>query len=146
MKYLKTFENYTFKSESQEKRYKPILDKIYNAKVGDILDNDVIYQYVEFLTDSADKYEESFVDGDLGERIDKYDKFILKLIPIDKINIDEFYLYQIDVDNYGIMYNKTKTYPPIVLEADFTIIDGTHRANALHNYGVKDILAFVGIK
>ena len=42
------------------------------------------------------------------------------------------------------MYSNTKEYPPIVVSKNYSIIDGTHRANALKFCGLKKILAFVG--
>ena len=157
-----TFEtiNYNFKNKNQEQHYKPSLDKINNAKVGDILPNEVIYNYVQYLSDIADKYEECFVDGDLGERLDDYDKYILKEISIDEINLDEFNLNEDDVEEYMKVYLKNNEYPPIVVgyslfwdrtndkiipTDDYSIIDGNHRANSLKRTGEKKILAFVGI-
>jgi ParB-like chromosome segregation protein Spo0J len=37
-------------------------------------------------------------------------------------------------------------YPPIVLNKDYSIIDGTHRINALDDLGYKTVIAFVGVK
>ena len=143
---LLTFEKFDFKDNQQEDRYKPILDKITNAKVGDILSNDVVYMYVQYLTDNAGKYEECFGDSeaDLGERLDQYDKYILKEIPIDKIDTEEWGFDMDDVQEYMKMYSNTKEYPPIVVSKNYSIIDGTHRANALKLCGLKKILAFVG--
>ena len=141
---LLTFEKFNFKNPQQEDRYKPILDKIINAKVGDILSNDVVYMYVQYLCDQAGKYDNCFIDGDLGDRLDEYDNYILKEILIDKIDIEEWGFDMDDVEEYMKIYSKTKEYPPIVVSADYSIIDGTHRANALKHCGLKKILAFVG--
>lgn len=146
MKHIKTFENYTFKNKYQEERYKSALDKVFNAKEGDILSNDVIYSFVEYLTNKADKYDYSFVDGNLGDRLDKFDNYILKRIPISDLDLDEWQKDEDDIENYKNLYLDTKKYPPIVVEDDLSIIDGTHRANALNLAGEKFILAFIGIE
>ena len=152
MKYLKKFENfeYKFRNLIQKDRYKPILEKINNAKVGDILSNDIIYQFVEYLTDICWKYDECFVDGNLGERLDKYQNYKLDYINLDDINLDEWELDDDIVEDYKIIYKNTTHYPPIVVETGeysylYSIIDGNHRANALKKAGETKILAFIGI-
>jgi len=120
----------------------------YNAKIGQVLDESDIYNYVEQLH----RNEEDFTDGDIGQRIGQFSKYKLTEIPIDKINIDE---YDLDIDymkDYKKMFKETNNYPPIVLDGDtkwsykntFTIIDGTHRVNALHRSGLKTVKAWVG--
>jgi hypothetical protein len=120
----------------------------YNAEIGDVLDESDIYQYFQQLH----RNEEDFYDGDLGQRVEEFSKYKLELIPIDKINIDE---YELDLDymkDYKKMLKETNNYPPIVLDGDtkwswgnnYTIIDGTHRVNALHRSGMKSIKAWVG--
>ncbi len=48
------------------------------------------------------------------------------------------------------MYKKTSDYPPIILGGKkygyYTIIDGTHRVNALHSLGVTEVKCWVGHK
>jgi hypothetical protein len=131
-------------------RYNKYLDEVNNAKVGDILDNETIYNYVQYLSEKAGKYEECFVDGDLGDRLDKYSNYILKEIPLNKIGLKEWDIYWPDVNDYKLKYLENKKYPPIVVdrysnsENYYCIIDGTHRANALNKAGETSILAFVG--
>jgi len=137
--------NYTFKDSYNEQRYKPHLDKINNAKIGDILDNEDIYLFVEYLVIQADKFEDCFVDGDLGDRLEEYEKYKLKEIPIDKLNLNEWDLDDDYVEEYKNKYLENKDYPPIVVDRDYGIIDGLHRANALKKSGLEKIMAFVGI-
>ena len=76
----------------------------------------------------------------------------MKLIPIERINIDEWYLDEDDMREYQSLFEEEKNYPPIVLDGDtkwsyqnkFTIIDGTHRVNALNELGIKEVKAWVG--
>jgi hypothetical protein len=136
---VKTFESYS--------RYDKVLNKIKNAKVGDVLPNSDIYLYVEYLNDKSKihTHSENFIDGDLGDRIDEYDYYILQKIPINYIDINEWDTYDDEIDLYQKVFQKTKDYPPIVISSYNSIIDGTHRANALYNSGETEILAFIGI-
>ena len=58
MKHIKLFESY------KADRKKEILDLAWhNAKIGDVLDESDIYQYVQELHGNDD-----FIEGDLGDR------------------------------------------------------------------------------
>ena len=87
--------------------------------------------------------------GDLGERIEKFIKYEVAEISIDKIETDEYYLDDDIVDEYIDKYNEIKTYPPIVLGyygyGKYDIIDGNHRANTLKELGFDTIICFVGL-
>jgi len=137
MKHLKLFESFLPRKEY-------FLNLCwYNAKIGDKLFEGDIYQYVQSIHDD---YESSFVDGDLGARIEKFEKYELMLVPIDKIDIDEFSLDTSKMREYIEEYKKSNDYPPIVLNDEYVIIDGTHRVNALERLGLKEVKAWVGIK
>jgi hypothetical protein len=151
MKHLKIFEGFNY----DKSRYVEILNKINSAKVGDILPEDIVYQYVEYLVVSGSltqDYGSSFVDGDLGERIEKYPSYKLMELPIGEIDLDEFELDEEIADEYAEKFEKTKYYPPLVVGAKnpkfgtYRIIDGNHRGNGLKIAGEEFVLAFVGIK
>jgi hypothetical protein len=146
MRTLKTYEkfNYELKTDYHKQRYSPILNKIMDAKIGDVLPNETIYLYVEYLTNMADKYDECFVDGDLGYRLDQHDTYKLVELDINKIDTEEWYSDDVVVLDYKDIYKEYGEYPPIVVSDDYSIIDGTHRAKSLKQSGVKRILAFVG--
>lgn len=118
---------------------------VINSKVGDILPESLIYQYVQKLHLN----EEDFWDGDLGDRIENYTSYKLMEVDINKIDISDFEIDDDKVDEYSNSYKELNVCPPIVLESEYygryTIIDGTHRANALHNNGIDKILAWVGM-
>lgn len=135
MKYLKVYESFL----PREKHFKNLC--WYNAKLNDILPESDIYQYVEQLHDNED-----FIDGDISDRIESFSEYQLKEIDISDIDIDEFYLNQYKVDEFKEEYQKIGDYPPIVLEDNLRIIDGTHRVNALNELGVKKVKAWIGIK
>lgn len=130
----------------QSLRRNQVFDKIENAKVGDILPESDIYNYIEYLHE-----EEDFSEGDIVSRIEQYKEYQLTKVPIDEIDIDEWGWDEDVVDNYKELYHQTKKYPSIVLEElepgiQHSIIDGTHRVNALDELGIKTVLAWVGIR
>lgn len=136
MKHLKVFESFLPRKEH-------FLNLCwYNANIGDILYEEDVYQYVQSIHDD---YESSFVDGDLGDRIEEFEQYKLKLIPISEIDIDEFSIDTSKMREYMIEYKKSDNYPPIVLNDEYGIIDGTHRVNALERLGIKEVKAWVGI-
>lgn len=136
MKHLKIFESFL----PNEQYLKNIC--WYSAKIGDILFEEDIYQYIQVIHDD---YESAFIDGDLGSRIEEFEKYKLKLIPISEIDIDEFSIDTSKMREYMTEYKKSDNYPPIVLNDEYGIIDGTHRANALERLGIKEVKAWVGI-
>ncbi len=139
MKYIKNFQLF---EDTQN-----IINLCYhNAKINDIITEDIIYQYVQLLHREYD----DFVEGDLGDRIEKYSKYKLKEILINKININEFDTNDYLIDEIIIKINNNNNYPPIILESEYfneySIIDGAHRTNALYKLGYKFIKAWVGIE
>jgi hypothetical protein len=94
-----------------------------------------IYHYVIDLHGDEDE------DSDLGDRIFRYEYYILTEVDIAKIDSP----YNIDdhrVEEYVGMYNIEKTYPPIVVDKDLTVIDGGHRYETLLHVGAKTIKVY----
>lgn len=116
-------------------------EKFKTLKIGDVIQEDEVYQYVQQIHWD---YEGAFVDGDLGERIEYYPTYKLQEVSLSSINIEEFDVDHEMVEQYAERIKNTNYYPPIVLGDDYTIIDGTHRANALALLGKKTVLALVG--
>lgn len=135
MKYLKLFESFSRKGHFLNLCW-------HNANIGDTLYEEDVYQYVQSIHDD---YESSFVDGDLGNRIEEFEQYELQIVTIDKIDIDEFSLDTSKMREYIEEYKKSNDYPPIVLNNEYGIIDGTHRVNALERLGLKEVKAWVGI-
>ena len=131
------------------KKFNEFINENYSdneLSVGDIFTESDIYPYVQ----NIHKNEDDFYDGDIGERIERFKKYEVALIDVDKINMDEYYLDDDIVNKYINIYKENKTYPPIVLgyydsNWGYDIIDGNHRANALKEFGLKQILCFVGL-
>lgn len=152
MKHLKSYK--IFEELSRKEEYLNLCWT--NAKIGDVLSESDIYNYVQELH----RNEEDFYDGDLGERIGQFDKYVLTEVKIESIDIEEFELDEDYMNDYIDMYKSSNNYPPIVLDGDlgvssgrwrngkyvnlYTIIDGNHRANALSKIGIKNIKAWVG--
>lgn len=126
---------------------KEVIDIIYDARVEDVLPESVIYQYVQILH----KNHDDFVDGDLGDRIEEFKQYRLEKIKLNNLE-DEWDMDYGLVNYYKQQYldSETKIYPPIVLKrykgGHYSIIDGTHRVEALKNIGNKKwVLAWVGV-
>lgn len=136
---IKTFK--LFESKYWQERVDRIMNQINSAQIGDIIPEDIIYQYVEIIHGNHD-----FIDGDLGKRIEKYDRYQLVEVDIKDLNIDEYYLFDDLVDKYVNEYNKRGSYPPPVITHKNILIDGNHRSNALNKLGIKKIKVFKGVK
>lgn len=113
-----------------------------NIKIGEVYDEADVYSYTQRIHHTYS----DFIDGDIGHRIEKYKKYVIKEVNISDIEIDEFYIDGDLVDEYKEEIKRLNTYPPIILNRDYSIIDGTHRVNALNELGYKTVVAFVGMK
>lgn len=82
-------------------------------------------------------------DGDLVDRINKFDNYELKAIPLNILDLDE---WEVDEDFVEDLSSEIrKGYHPIVFDPyEASIIDGIHRANALYKAGATQINAYVG--
>ena len=117
-----------------------------SVKIGEVYSSDVIHSEVQNLH----RNEEDFDEGDISDRIYEFSEYEVAELPIEKISMNDYEIDDDKVEEYVEMYKKTKTYPPIVLgyydeRWGYDIIDGTHRANALKNCGLKTIISFVGL-
>lgn len=139
MRHLKTYKIF----EANEKlKSRADLNKCwYNAKIGDKISEEYIYNYVQYLHDD---YEGAFIDGDLGDRIEEFEIYKLTELSISQIDLDEFYINEDSVLEYKSIIEETGDYPPIVVDEDYRIIDGVHRAVAVSELQDK-IKAWVGI-
>jgi hypothetical protein len=86
---------------------------------------------------------EDFETGDLEDRIRKHDFYKLMDVDANLIDADMWNSDDDLVGDYEEYTQRKPDYPPIVLDDDNTIIDGTHRAKALKNLGHKTIKAWV---
>ena len=139
MRHLKTYKIF----EANEKlKSRADLNKCwYNAKIGDKISEEYIYNYVQYLHDD---YEGAFIDGDLGDRIEDLEKYKLTELSISQIDLDEFDINEDSVLKYKSIIEETGDYPPIVVDEDYRIIDGAHRAVAVSELQDK-IKAWVGV-
>jgi hypothetical protein len=107
---------------------------------------EVTHQEVMQQVENIHSNRQDLDDGDLRNRIDRFDVFIRKAVPIASIDLGEFSINDETVQDYVQLYRATGSYPPIVFdEVSGSIIDGLHRANALVLCGLTEIEAFVGI-
>lgn len=121
--------------------------KLFNntTKINDVYSSGDILTYIK----SIHYNEDDFSDGDIVERVNKYSNYVVKEVPMNKIILDNYSLEQDWVDDYINQYEKSKSYPLIVVSpknGKYDIIDGNHRANALSQVGLKKIITLVGKK
>ena len=89
---------------------------------------------------------DDFIEGNLGERLDEYDHYELKKLKLSALDLDEWNVQEGLVYKIAAEMRANPAYPPIVVSADMSIIDGIHRANAWRGLGNKSINAYVGVK
>jgi len=132
-----------------------IVEKVSNWKRSWVKDDSVReigstyqpFEILEYVTTfhSNDSYD----DTDFYERLEEYDHFVLKMIDIEDLDLEEHQLDEDKVEDYIEDYkNENGKYPAIVIgetENGYTIIDGLHRTNALYEMGLGEIRAYVGI-
>ena len=133
MKHIKTFENFHYEDDIAE-----IFDVMKIHKIGNIISNETLYNYVNAMHDLE-------MDNDfIKDHILKYPRF--QLVELNLQNIDVDSTGERLVDEYVDMYKETNWYPPIIYDTEEDmIIDGYHRATALDKLGENKILAWVGI-
>ena len=112
----------------------------FESKIADVSQ---IHSMVYDIHGKSEDWEE----GDLYERLHEYEKYELKDIDINSIDLDE---WSLDEDYVEGVAEKLKDdnfqYDPIVISHHNSIIDGLHRANALKKLGFDKIKAYVGIE
>ena len=87
---------------------------------------------------------EDFDEGDLIHRINKFDTYEKTVMDIDDLNLDEWEVDEDFVEELSKRIEKEGYYPIVYDPDDGSIIDGTHRANALNLIGKPKIKAYVG--
>lgn len=137
MKYLKYNEDY----KSSQRCGVFLSECWYNAKVGDIKNEDIIYQYVQCIHGNHD-----FEEGDLGERIERYSEYVLTELDIKEVEV-EWWTDDDLVEEYAKEYKKSNSYPPLVCGKyynEIIVIDGAHRLSSLIQANAKTVLAWIG--
>ena len=91
---------------------------------------------------------DDFIDGDLAERIEEYSEYELVEIDLDKdVDLDEWNICDETVSEYAEEIKEDISDLPIsLISHSGSIIDGSHRLNALKKTGRKKTLAYRGIK
>jgi len=87
---------------------------------------------------------EDFDEGDLVHRINKFDTYEKTVMDIDDLNLDEWEVDEDFVEELSKRIEKEGYHPIVYDPDDGSIIDGTHRANALNLIGKTKIKAYVG--
>ena len=122
------------------KKYLLLIEKVISE--NKLVSDNYISDYVESIHGKPEDFDE----GDINDRIYKYSEYKLTKIEIDDLDLEEFYVDEDYVQDLELEIQKEGKYSPIVFDPDQkSIIDGIHRANALHNLGKKYINAYVGV-
>jgi hypothetical protein len=106
-------------------------------KIGDRISGDDVYA----MTQRIHRNDSDFDEGDIGERIEQFNSYVLQYVNLSNIDVDEWDCNDDRVAQFAKMTPQKQ--PPIVLDGS-TIIDGTHRCHAALVRGENAILAFVG--
>ena len=88
--------------------------------------------------------EEDLEDGDLIERIRKYDTYDTTVVDLYDIDEDQWDYDEDRVDEYA--ETMKSDYTPVILHNNngyWEIVDGTHRINALKGRGERYVKAYV---
>jgi hypothetical protein len=86
--------------------------------------------------------ENDFVEGNLVNRIWRFEFYVLEWVPIAMLNLNQWDVDDELVAQYAAMKGQ---YPPIIYdEIDESIIDGVHRARAADLRGDQYVLAYYG--
>lgn len=102
------------------------------------------YKLRYIVADIHHRYDDMYY-GDLDNRLQKYDYYVLQSIPLNKLNMDQWSHDDDLSDKYAEMPKEDM--PPIVYDSMAkSIIDGTHRAHAAKKRGDTEIMAYVGLK
>lgn len=95
------------------------------------------------MVESNHGREEDFEEGDIINRINKFDFYVVKEMPLSDIDLTE---WDVDEDYVDELTGSEKAKLPLVYDNDArSIIDGIHRANNRHENGHKTILSLVGL-
>lgn len=101
---------------------------------------------VYMLTKSVHSNVDDFDEGDIGERIEEFEFYVLKDVPLSEIEEPRYYVDEERVDEYLEM--NPETAPPIVLsyysDGSYLTIDGGHRITVALKRKQATIKAFVG--
>ena len=99
-----------------------------------------LYALIEEMHHSPEDFE----GGDITDRIYAYDVYHLTEVPTKSIERGQWNVYKELSWRYQEMYSKGQEPPPIVIDENGNIIDGTHRHEAAYIVGKPTVLAYVG--
>lgn len=130
---LRIMQEYQERSMIEDKEeYKDYIEgKVYSS-------NDIV-SYIRRIA----KHHYNDEETDMEDRISN-SNYILKNIPVSSINI-EWNVDEDYVEDWMEFYERQKFLPPIVLSETGSIVDGTHRLQALIELGLEKVMTFVPV-
>ena len=97
------------------------------------------------LVESNHLRQEDFIDGDLGERIEAYDKYELVEINLADVNLDEWLVDQELVGEYVDEMKNESDVPICIISDSNSIIDGIHRLNMFKVLNYENVWVYQGL-
>jgi hypothetical protein len=118
--------------------YIPLLD----FNIIDEKEEHIIYQEVQKIHHTRD----DFIDGDISERIEEFKYYHLQVMDLNNLDKDEWSVDDDIVDDIidEIREKGLLTMPKMLISEKSSIIDGTHRLNALLKIGITKYPCYVG--
>jgi len=107
------------------------------------IEEHVIYSQVQRIHREYD----DFIDGNLGERIEEYQYYnLVPMFDLELLDQDEWDVDTDLVEDYEDLIEQKgiDNMPKIVIDENYSIIDGIHRLNALLNKGITNADLFIG--
>lgn len=99
--------------------------KSFSFSEGEIVSSQRVYDYCKTIHHQ----EEDFEDGDIGDRLLQFDSYIVRILPLNKIEYDMYYTDNYTVEEYS---NFEGPMPPVVINENYCIEDGCHRCKAAY--------------
>lgn len=119
-------------------------------KLSQTYQNIVDPMYLTKMVKSFHHNLADFEEGDLIDRIHNYSYWKLVDYDISKLQLDEWYVEEEYVEDYVEETKNNPNYPPVIIDDKSsnipTIVDGTHRLNALNELGHTTVKAYVPYK
>ena len=117
--------------------------RIYKIARSNIVSSEYLASEVESFHHTHD----DIIDGDLLQRIQQYELWELVEYNIDDLDLEEWNINDDLVEEYINETKNNPNYPPVIIDNKSygtpTIVDGTHRLNALNQLGYKTVKAYI---
>lgn len=116
-------------------------------KIYKIANNIVSSEYLASEVEMIHHTHDDIIEGDLLANIEVFSQWQLTTYNIDSLDLNEWHVYEDLVQKCIQEIQNNPNYPPVIIDdksyGEPTIVDGTHRLNALSRLGYKTVKAYV---